>query len=165
MQETFLSYLWYNCYSFLTIVLLRIENALSPTKSMSLNELFLFSEAEATWAYGFSLIDKYSDWKLDMPNPEYIKSGYENLIERTNLAYLSTVNFILAHEFAHQELSHCLAIDSDHLKSIEQEKEADLRAFEIIMAGEKNGDVNNIKLGAMIGVWCLAMVVILHNEF
>lgn len=112
IQETFLSYLWTISYGLVVmfdevIMRPRIENGYIQT----LADIDRVKKAQELFDYGLTLLKSFSTWDKDnLPNPEYYDPKDNTYIEKINSVYLSAVNFVLVHEFAHVTLGH---IDQD----------------------------------------------------
>jgi hypothetical protein len=97
LHDSFLSFLWTNIYSI-------IVTTPSGGKEVTLDEN---KQARELRKYGISLMQQYSAWdKETMPNPEIHPKGPKRLIGVSNAVFLSAVQFILLHEFAHVFLGH-----------------------------------------------------------
>jgi len=155
VHETFLSYVWCVCYSMLVLY----EEAIAKVSQNQVSKTLLheidsvkIDTAQKLFDYAKSLITSFTPWdKGSLPNPEEYSTDDVFFIERANGLFIYAMNFILCHEFAHIELNHTELIKqgqnskSDILKF---EKEADLRAMELVL----NGTTNKTKLSAEIGV-------------
>lgn len=92
LHDSFLSFLWTNIYSI-------IVTTPSGGKEVTLDEN---KQARELRKYGISLMQQYSAWdKETMPNPELHPKDPKRLIGVSNAVFLSAVQFILLHEFAH----------------------------------------------------------------
>jgi Peptidase U49. len=158
LQETFLSYVWCISYS---ISVLHDEVVVKQSKNdyyKNNNEVIndeLVSKAKEVWVYAMSLIKNYSEWSLELPNPERYLPEDAVIIERTNGLYLSAMKFILAHEFAHIELEHATIADDNvdpNALSIRLEREADRRAFELNLAGITEENRVTVIMGILTGL-------------
>lgn len=97
LHDSFLSFLWTNIYSI-------IVTTPSGGKEVTLDEN---KQARELRKYGISLMQQYSAWdKETMPNPELHPKDPKRLIGVSNAVFLSAVQFILLHEFAHVFLGH-----------------------------------------------------------
>ena len=98
------------------------------------------------------MIVTFNEWDKDnLPNPEKYHPGDKFDIERANGYFIYAVNFILCHEFAHIEKGHFnkLKLGENSIRhKLEFEKEADLRAMELVLSGV----TINTKLSAEIGI-------------
>lgn len=162
IQESFLSYVW--CISFSLVVL--YEDAIVKRSRREIlgdqeeePDMMKIKEAYALWAYGVSLIDNYTEWNKELlPNPEYYDERYEDLIPKINSVYLAAMCFILAHEFAHVELEHpktnIPGIDDNELGII-IEKEADLRALNLVINHKTAINSTGENMGVLVGLCSL----------
>jgi len=161
VQETFLSYVW--CISFsLTVlysevVVKKAKNDTNPNDEEQINFEFA-RDAYQLWEYALSLIDDYSAWDINLPNPEIYSKEYEDLIPRINAMYIEAMKFVLAHEFAHVELEHSSRINpgiDENVFNKQIEKEADERAIELILKGMDESNSMTIKVGILAGLCSL----------
>ncbi len=162
IQESFLSYVW--CMSFSLVVL--YEDAIVKRSRREIlgdqeeePDMMKIQEAYALWAYGVSLIDNYTEWNKELfPNPEYYDERYEDLIPKINGVYLAAMCFILAHEFAHLELEHSKTdipgMDNNELGII-IEKEADLRALNLVINHKTTINSTGENMGVLVGLCSL----------
>jgi hypothetical protein len=169
LHETFLSYVWINCYYFFILheegfaIPDHIRRGAPVHKSQNIQ---LLKEAEELFNYGKSLITGFIEWdKENLPNPEYFDEDTEEgwYILRTNDLFVEVLNFILYHETAHAELEHIKKIQSQNLSDTEiklLEIEADTRAIELILSNLRNK--NMTELAVVIG---LASMLFFKNTF
>jgi hypothetical protein len=149
IHEVFLSYLWSICYFFFVVnehvQMKMIKNEwngyLEFNESVLINALKLFK-----WA--ISLNDKYSEWDINLPNPQNPPSEEEKYIcGKVNKIYLDAVVFILFHEYAHIVLDHKNKMNQIPQKELEVE--ADNYALESIIL---NSDDETYKLNTGVGL-------------
>lgn len=151
LNEAFLSYVWCNCYSLLVlyreIVVKKSYNDYHGVSEKVIDKE-LATKAYELWGYAMSLIKHYSEWDKRLPNPELVDPTQNELISSVNSIYLVAMTFILAHEFAHIELSH------DYPK-FEYEKAADDRAIELVLQGTNEENSSTKKFGILFGLCSL----------
>lgn len=169
LHETFLSYVWINCYYFFILheegfaIPDHIRRGVPVHKPQNIQ---LLKEAEELFSYGISLIKGFIAWDKDnFPNPEYFDEDTEEgwYILRTNDLFVEALNFILYHETAHAELEHIKKIKSQNLSDEDiklLEIEADTRAVELILSNFRNKKVT--ELAIIIG---LASMLFFKNTF
>ncbi|KIO54677.1 phage exclusion protein Lit family protein [Flavobacterium hibernum] len=142
IHETFLSYVWINCYYFYVLheEKYAIPNLIAQGKMESRPySAELLSEAEDLFRYALTLVKGFTDWDKDvLPNPEYFdeESPQGNYILHVNDLFVEVLNFILYHETAHAELEHIKKVQLNQLENEERkplEIEADSRAIQLIM--------------------------------
>lgn len=162
IHETFLSYVW--CISYSLFVLYdeaiaktsQIRHNIKPAPLVDQNKIEL---AQEVFNYGKSLIRVFDKWdKKLLPNPELYSLDDSFYIERANGLYLTAINFILCHEYAHAEKDHFnkqKKVRNDYSKLIELEKEADDRAIELILKGVTSKTKTTKLLGTLIGLCCM----------
>jgi Peptidase U49 len=155
LHETFLSYVWINCYYFFILheegfaIPDHIRRGAPVHKSQNIQ---LLKEAEELFNYGKSLIVGFVEWdKVNFPNPEYFDEETEEgwYILRTNDLFVEVLNFILYHETAHAELEHIKKIKSENLSDSEVkllEIEADTRAVELIISNIRNRNMTELAI-------------------
>jgi hypothetical protein len=155
VHETFLSYVWINCYYFFILheegfaIPDHIRRGVPVHKSQNIQ---LLKEAEELFNYGKSLIVGFVEWdKENFPNPEYFDENTEEgwYILRTNDLFVEVLNFILYHETAHAELEHIKKIKSENLSDSEVkllEIEADTRAVELIITNIRNKNMTELAI-------------------
>lgn len=151
VNESFLSYVWCNCYSLLVLY----EEIISKS---SYNELHggerkqIYMEharnAYKLWEYGIGLITEYKEWDKNLPNPELVLPILDDVTSVTNALYLVAMTFVLAHEFAHIELGHTVP-------SVENEKEADARAIDLVLQGVNEKNEATKRFGVLMGLCSL----------
>jgi hypothetical protein len=143
IEETFLSYIWTMCYS-LVVLFDEIIHKPKTEKNWTLTEAarVIANDAQALFDYGVSLLDDFSEWDKDLPNPELYDD--ENMyIEKTNGIFLSAINFVIVHEFAHVFLGHIdfLSEKQNRKEKVEpseikeHEYQADQYALNVLMKG------------------------------
>ncbi|MEZ0184648.1 phage exclusion protein Lit family protein [Flavobacterium plurextorum] len=142
IHETFLSYIWINCYYFVVLheEKYALPNLIDKGEMEDRPESAeLLSDAEDLFSYGLTLIKGFVDWdKETLPNPEYFdeESPQGNYILRVNDLFVEVLNFILYHETAHAEFQHIKKIKEGKLSNEEikdLEIEADSRAIQLII--------------------------------
>ena len=107
IHETFLSYLWINCYSLMVLydeaVVKPMQNSQLHCNKNIINTDFI-KLTEELFQYGKSLIRIYTQWdKNKYPNPEEYSDEEEFYIKKANGIFVYATNFILCHELAHVE--------------------------------------------------------------
>ena len=166
IQETFLSYLWSISYGLVVmydevIIRPRIENGYIQT----LVDIQRVKEAQKLFDYGLSLLKSFSTWDKDnLPNPEYYDTNDNEYIEKVNSVYLSAVNFVLIHEFAHVILGHIeqdieLAAKGEFTNREEIKKDeysADNYSFQTLIDGaDYLANQSTIRMGIFAGLFSL----------
>lgn len=147
LHEPFLSYIWTFCYSFLVISdcsalqeesvgHYKILNQNSPLVRRTLDLLF--------WA--ISLKEQYSDWPLELANPEKYMKKEKLFVEKANSIFLDAISFFFYHEYSHLTLGHDEGIlsikakqnlsNDDRVYLITLEKEADSNAIDLLIGTE-----------------------------
>lgn len=155
IHETFLSYVWGISYSLLVLY----EEDIAKESQNQISKKIIFeidrkkiAKAYELFNYSKSLITDYTEWdKLNLPNPEDYSNEDKFFVEKANSLFIYAINFILCHEFAHVELDHHNLIKNGNYEPsliLRLEKEADERAFDLILA-DVSGE---FKLTAEIGV-------------
>lgn len=105
-----------------------------------------------------SLISVYSEWDLELPNPQEYYESDQFWVERVNGVFVNAAKYVLCHEFAHVELQHFERIakgentDADRKKI---ENEADLRAIDLILLGVSDQNSATVRLGVLTGLCSL----------
>lgn len=159
LHETFLSYVWCICYSMLVLY----EEAIAK---VSENQVFKtviheidakkIEIAQELFEYAKSLIVTFSKWDKDhLPNPEEYFQDDNFYVERANGLFVYAMNFILCHEFAHIEKEHLTQLKQginsvNHILSFE--KEADLRAMELVLSATTCETKLTAEIGVLIGL-------------
>lgn len=94
-------------------------------------QLTMRAKSLLDWAVNFS--KGYIPWdESALPNPKkQLDDEEKSMCEKTNQIYLTAVNFLFFHEYAHLALKHDYSRSDENL-SIEQEKEADNFAMSCI---------------------------------
>lgn len=161
LQEVFLSYVW--CITF-SLTILHEEVIVKRSKNHYFgNEIEktnfpLARDAYKLWEYAISLIHEYSEWDRQLPNPEFYKIEYEELIFQTNALYIEAMKFVLAHEFAHIELEHDSKIptkENENSFKVALEKEADDRAIKLVLEGVDTKNAATVRMGVLVGLCSL----------
>lgn len=110
IQEVFLSYIWAITYALVVIYEEAIQKKIIKGEWNGIIELDtpILNDAEKLFIWALSLTDEYSDWVLNLPNPEIQKSEQENFYaEKINGIFLDIIVFILFHECCHLVNDHC----------------------------------------------------------
>lgn len=151
LHENFIAYLWALSYSLVTIFEKSVQ---IPFNQGKISEVLQFNteelkQANALFNWAITLNTKYSDWDLNLPNPE--KTLNEKAAEKAgwiNSIFLDALTYIILHEMAHLINGHknviidIIKTPSESLSEkqittfIELEKEADCFAFENIIEGK-----------------------------
>jgi hypothetical protein len=94
-------------------------------------QLTMRAKSLLDWAVKFAKV--YAPWDEDaLPNPKtQLDDEEKSMCEKANQIYLTAVNFLFLHEYAHLALKHTCSRDDENW-SIEQEKEADNFAMSCI---------------------------------
>ena len=146
LSETFFSYLWGVVYCLFTDF---YELMFIPAKTHTyqLIRLERMHRAHQLFQYALSLRYAYTPWKkTELPNPELFPESETEYIGMVNHAFTRATTLVLCHELAHAQLRH---LDTDReANELEDETEADYRAFDMILRGIKN---DSEKLNAVIG--------------
>ncbi len=157
IHETFLSYLWINCYSSLVLydeaVAKPMQNA-QAQKKINIIDADLVKETEELFQYSKSLIKVFASWdKTYFPNPEEFSENEEFYILRANSLFIYANNFILCHEYAHIEMKHINEIKTASNQERKKfEKQADERAIKLMLDGKNGVNDKSIDLGILIGL-------------
>jgi hypothetical protein len=161
LHESFLSYVWCNCYS-LSILYSEVIVKKSVNDFFG-QEVAIIDKAKAIkayrlWEYAISLVSSFSVWDTNTPNPEKYDVNDEEDVLRINSLYLTAMKFVIAHEFAHIELQHSIrteaGIESEEV-SRRFEIEADARAVELLLQGQNNENIDTIRIGLLLGLCSL----------
>lgn len=158
IEESFLSYLWIICYSLIVIIDEKIQKPQNGIESPRKKEII--SKAEKLFKYGMSLINRFSNWSLDLPNPERYEEDDEFYIIKTNSIFLNAINFILLHELSHVSLGH---LDNPFKKGerttdeiLKDEYQADANAINYFIKGiERSMNKLDKKVGIIAGLCSL----------
>ncbi|WP_111309938.1 phage exclusion protein Lit family protein [Confluentibacter sediminis] len=133
LHDSFLSFLWTNIYSI-------IVTTPSGGKEVTLDEN---KQARELRKYGISLKQQYSAWdKETMPNPELHPKDPKRLIGVSNAVFLSAVQFILLHEFAHVFLGHPFVPLKERTSENLRKMEVDADNFAIMWAMDSSSPDN-----------------------
>lgn len=160
LHETFLSYLWIQCYTHFiyfneTIRKPGLEKKVFDTKNIEksiYNKLYIASQL---FEYGMELRYNYLDWDKKLPNPEEYDISIEDDILKTNNCFVYAVTTIILHELGHAKFKHTWKDSS----SKEDEIEADDFAFKFLSENIKNGgDILNITAGALMGMGAIYLI-------
>lgn len=149
--ESFLSYVWCNCYSFIVlyheIIVKKSFNDFYGVEEKKI-DMDLARGAYQVWEYAMTLICQYSEWGIDLPNPERVPPNQEGLVSKVNALYLNAMTFYLAHEFAHIELRH-------NSSTVDTEKAADERAMNLTLEGADKDSYDTKRFGILMGLCSL----------
>ncbi|WP_179354774.1 phage exclusion protein Lit family protein [Winogradskyella vidalii] len=165
IEESFLSYLWIIGYvifvNYDEVVAKHNDNKSTEEIIKSLNYVL---DSESLFDYGMSLTKSYKKWdKNKLPNPEYYDKQSNSYIEKMNGVFLSAINFIMIHEFAHLVLGH---VDLDNQKNTFTEQEykehelaADKYAIESLLESDFNKtNIHIIRGGILAGLISLTLL-------
>lgn len=156
ISENYTAYLWCVCYYFF-ITQEHIQSKIGPKwdGKIDYNENPILRRAWNLFKWAISLNNEYSEWDLNLPNPESYNSfeaKEKEYIEKVNGLYTSALVYVMFHEFCHISNGHTknmitirkkykeLGIEKYSDYSIEDralikemEAEADSFAFEVII--------------------------------
>lgn len=129
IQEVFLAFMWSFSYSLFIIVEKGVQERV--TKPEWKGEIIFYTDllikANQLLNWTLTLNVFYSDWDLDLPNPERPNSNEEKIYaEKLNGLYENATCYILFHEFAHLSLDHC-----EFAKTVRSKKLSDLTTEDI----------------------------------
>lgn len=148
IQETYLSYLWTVCYYFLVvqeyIMFRQMQNNWNGHIEYNVP---ILQRAKNLFDWGISLREKYSDWDLSLPNPDFESSHFskyeEEFIGKATNLFNTSVTYLLFHEYAHLVCGHGEVAnllrnkenlnDDERIKLKELEIDADNFAFDTII--------------------------------
>jgi len=158
IEESFLSYLWIICYGILVMFDERVQKNQNGIASPNQNEIL--KKAETLFKYGMSLINRYSKWDLNLPNPERYTKDDEFYIEKNNSVFINALNFILCHELSHVSLGHLenpfKEVGNTKIEILNDEYQADKNAIELIKKGIFHSeDKMDRKVGLVAGLCSL----------
>ncbi|MBC9909827.1 phage exclusion protein Lit family protein [Chitinophaga varians] len=166
VTEGLASFIWCMAYSLMVFhheitVKLGKNNYLGnqneqPDKELVKQGLDLFD-------YAMLIKNENKDWDLKLPNPAYYPENQQDLIEKVNAVCVNAMKFVIGHEFAHIELQHTKANAPMSRKdgialSINQEKEADARALELVLRGTTPSGKDTLELGILVGLFSILML-------
>ena len=160
IEESFLSFLWTICYAQLVIA----EKTNPRTNDVVINpkDMDLGQSAFILFNYGMSLINSFTKWPENFPNPEKYPSSNVNYIERANRFFLYVCTFILYHEFSHVYLGHVDLDNEGHLTSPEEYKRnelsADKNAIEIMMETQDPKNIIDGQASVLLGLSALLLL-------
>ncbi|MFY3770929.1 hypothetical protein AHYW_002735 [Providencia manganoxydans] len=118
--------------------------------------------AHQSFLWSVKEINESSTWPTHILNPIAPNSNDEKeLIEKTNAIFVDAVCFLLLHEYAHLSLKHVK--NSDDSINIEQEKEADKYAQDILLRNVYN-EKNRVIIGVSILLAICSSFFILKNK-
>ncbi len=147
LHETFLSFLWIYCFSIMVVYDEGIQKPLQNKTFNPTNPLPpIANEALQLFDYGLSLIDIFTPWDKNLPNPEEYDDSKAFYIERANSVFLYALNFILCHELGHVILGHIDDSIQAHKKGLnipfnkkkQYEYAADKYAIDLLLIGREN---------------------------
>lgn len=168
IHETFLSYLWIISYS-LVVTYWEYDPSINKSEEDIIESEYLIN-AHKLLGYGISLINNYSKWDDNLPNPEKYNAEDTKLkeyIEKANGVFQYAVLFILFHEISHIRLGHIefgeeyykkyfSSVPDDVMKK--KEYEADEKAFELIIRCTKDETKLTIQIGYIIAMSSLLIL-------
>jgi len=153
LQETFLGYLWAFCYFFLVINEegIKQHNNVEQYKIIEFNTPTL-QKALKLLNWAISLKNKFSDWPLDLPNPEHYEESDQFYIEKVNAIFLDAITFCFLHELSHAINGHLdnartrgKVSDADNIDK-EMENEADNYAISL-MLNNTYDEIHKLRIG------------------
>jgi len=177
IQEVFLSFMWSFSYSLFIIVEKGIQERVTKPewKGEIIFDTDLLIKANQLLSWALTLNVFYSDWDLDLPNPERPNSKDEQFYaEKLNGLYENATCYVLFHEFAHLSLDHCefaktvrgkniSNLTAEEISKFKQlEAQADEFAFNALVNGSENEQEKFYKGVAIILAHC-AMLFMVHN--
>lgn len=148
LQETYLSYLWSFIYSIFVIYEEGIQKRMlnDTWDGMIKYDSPLLKRAFNLFSWSISLIDTYSYWDENLPNPEKHTDEQEKFYaEKVNGIFQDAVTFLMFHEFAHLTYGHDVYFESkdnsqkkqdENYILLELEKDADNFAFSVLVKEE-----------------------------
>lgn len=156
IHETFLSYVWALSYAFFVIFDEQIHGPRIDQQPEYGKPVGHFLEGGyKVLNYGLGLINDFTKWPADLPNPDTYEGEDIHFPRKTNTIYLAAVDFILCHELAHiacghlkrqkEALSRGEYVTSHEVK--ENEHEADSWALERVRRGIKPPERNKTAVG------------------
>ncbi len=155
IQEVFLSFMWSLCYSLFIIVEKGVQERVTKPewKGEIIFDTDLLIKANQLLSWALTLNVFYSDWDLDLPNPERPNSEEEEFYsEKLNGIFENATCYILFHEYAHLVLKHCefseqvkfkhlTELTKDEIKRYKElETQADNFAYNKLIKGSKTED-------------------------
>lgn len=149
LQETFLGYLWAFCYSFFVIT----EEGIKQNNNIEQYRIINFDTPALQKAlkllnWAISLNNNFSEWPLDLPNPEYYEECDKLYIEKANAIFMDAATFYFLHEMSHAingHLDNAETVDhSDNQK--EMENEADNYAISL-MLNNTYDEIHKLRVG------------------
>ena len=156
LHEVFLSYIWAMAYAFVVIFDEAIHGPraeIQPAHGMGLGRFL--DEANKLFDYGHSLLDVFSAWHENYPNPENCTEVDRYYVEKVNGIFAAAADFIICHEFAHIACDHFAKTNNTPRKMLE--READRIALDWVMNGirEPERPRTTVAFGALIGLGSL----------
>ena len=165
LHETFMCYLWALSYGFLVVF---DEDIHGP----NLNESSGHGQPIGTYVpaaydllnYGARLLQKFSEWPPNLPDPEKSSAEDQYYVQRANGVYVAAADFILCHEVAHVACGHTEVLRKARLRGKtlpshdvrQMEIEADAWALYRVMKGvTQTRTAMTVKMGAISGLGSL----------
>lgn len=154
LQSTFLSFLWIHCYYTLVIheeVSVKHFDKKTPSQQNIFNNELINKTIEFQ-QYAMSLVRFHSEWDLRVyPGPNTPDKSGKDYHIMANQLFLYAVDYVMCHEFAHLELKHF----TSSKPRIDLEKEADKRAYELMLSGVTSENKVGMETGILIALCSL----------
>ena len=159
LQETFLSYLWINCYCMLVVFNEGIHKPLMDGNySGIIVENSNVKDAFNLFDYGISLIKEYSIWDKDiLPNPERYTKEAEKHITNTSGVYMFAVIFVILHEIAHAKYN-TIGLLSKFESKIDEQQADNWALHQLTKMLDQNLYRSNIAIG-LISALCSLLLL------
>lgn len=146
-HEAFLSYIWVFCYTFLVILESSVKQKETVGKFKILNQNTpIVSRAIDLLHWAISLKDGYSEWPIELANPESYLESESHFVTRANVHFFEVISFFFYHEYSHLTLNHLTTIESlkkknkkreiERIELITLENEADANAVRLLLGSE-----------------------------
>lgn len=179
LQETYLSFIWALTYSLFVIYEEGIQKKMinKHWEGNIVLDTPLLQNAEKLFNWAITLIDHYSKWSHNLPNPELQRNEEEKFfVEKVNGIFLDVVTFIFFHECSHLVNNHyevikkygnkkpheLLVNELEEYKEIE--KEADLFALETIIRDYDTDRFKIVKGLAVVLAYISNFFIIIHPK-
>lgn len=168
LHETFMSYLWTVCYSFMVIFDERMHGPhinQIPGHGYPLGHFA--GRGYSVLTYGLKLIKEFQPWPDALPSPERCSEEDQYYVTRANGIYVSAADFILCHEIAHSVCGHLhkqaeTVARGGFLPSYEirtMEREADQWALACVIKGIRQKRTRTtIGMGVVAGLGALLLL-------
>lgn len=148
LQENYIGFIWAMCYSLFVIYEEGVQKRIiSGQFAGFINfDTPLLKRAKQLFDWAISLKDSYSDWDLNLPNPEkHYNETEEWYAGKVNGIFLDIIIYQLFHEFAHLVNNHCSA-----LSDIFEKKTSELTEEQIVRYKEIESEADNYAFESII---------------